>query len=330
MPQRLPNKPQPELMAEPMLSLDEGEPVAGDLRTAFAGWLRYLAAERGLAQNSIEAYRRDLLGFFNFLAGHLGGQVSLAELQALRLADIRSFLAHRRRAGSSSRSLARALSALRMFFKYLKKQGLSDNQAVFAAALPKTPRLLPKPVSLQQAQRLIEEAGLEAMTPWVAARDTAIITLLYGAGLRISEALALNRGDLAGKREVITIEGKGGKQRLVPILPVVHAAIDHYLELCPYGAAPDDPLFYGEKGKRLSPRLVQKSLQRLRARLDLPDTATPHALRHAFATHLLGNGADLREIQELLGHASLSTTQVYTEVDSQSLLKLYDDTHPRA
>lgn len=305
-----------------------------DLAGAAADWLGFLAHERQLAAKTREAYARDLTQFLGFLAAHEGAPAGLADLARLAPRDIRAFLAARRRDGVSSRSLARALSALRMFFRFLDRRGVLKNDAISAVRMPKTPHSVPKPLSVAKAKNLVQEPPAVAAPDapeWVAARDTAVLTLLYGSGLRISEALGLDAKDapVAG-RDVLRIVGKGGKERAVPVLPVASQAVTHYMALCPFPLEADGPLFLGVKGKRLSPRIVQLLMQRLRGALGLPETATPHALRHSFATHLLGSGADLREIQELLGHASLSTTQVYTEVDAAHLLRVYDEAHPRA
>ncbi len=312
----------PDLIAEP------------DLADAVAAWLGYLSSERQLAAKTLEAYRRDLGQFLGFLARHLGGPASLADIETLAARDFRAFLAARRRDGISGRSLARAMSAIRMFFRFLDRRGIAKNDAVRAVRLPKVPHGVPKPLSVPKARAVVREAAAVASvdTPaWVEARDVAVLTLLYGSGLRISEALGLNRADApVGGRDVLRITGKGGKERPVPVLPVAQDAVQRYLDLCPFALVDDGPLFLGVKGKRLSPRIVQRLMQRLRGALGLPDTATPHALRHSFATHLLANGAGLREIQDLLGHASLSTTQVYTEVDTARLLKVYRECHPRA
>lgn len=308
--------------------------AAPDLAAAAEGWLAHLARERQLSPKTCEAYARDLSQFLQFLARHFGEPASLAGLEAMAPRDIRAFLAARRRAGVESRSLARALSALRTFFRFLDRRGLAKNDAVRVVGLPKAGRPLPKPVSVDKARRIVDEARAgEAPTApeWVVARDTAVLTLLYGSGLRVAEALGLLRGEapVAG-RDILRIRGKGGKERMVPVLPVAQAAVEAYLDRCPYRLAPEAPLFVGVRGGRLSPRIIQIVMERLRGALGLADTATPHALRHAFATHLLGHGADLREIQELLGHASLSTTQLYTEVDAAHLLKVYRGAHPRA
>ena len=310
-------------------------PIAkADTQAALEAWLGYLTAERDLAEKTREAYARDLTAFLRFLRDHLGGPASLDDLKALEPRDFRSYLAARRRDGLSGRSLSRALSAIRMFFRYLDRKGVLSNDAVRAITAPKVPHGVPKPLSVDSARAVAADpaAGLPPTAPdWVLARDAAVLTLLYGSGLRVSEALGLTRAEApVGGRDMLRIKGKGGKERAVPVLPVAQDAVARYLELCPFALAPTGPLFVGVRGKRLSPRLIQLLMQRLRAALDLPETATPHALRHSFATHLLGNGADLREIQELLGHASLSTTQIYTEVDTAYLMKVYAESHPRA
>jgi len=305
-----------------------------DLADAVEAWFAYLANERQLAEKTREAYGRDLASFLGFLAVHMGGLASLKTLGELSPRDFRSFLAARRGSGVSSRSLARALSALRMFFRFLDRRGILKNDAVLAVRSPKLAHGVPKPISIDAALSLTDDtsAGTHADAPdWVLARDAAVLTLLYGSGLRISEALGLNRAEAPiGRRDVLRITGKGGKERAVPVLPVAQEAVARYLDLCPFALVSKGPLFIGVKGRRLSARVIQLLMQRLRGAFALPETATPHALRHSFATHLLGHGADLREIQELLGHSSLSTTQIYTEVDTARLLKVYDDAHPRA
>ncbi|MCF6198152.1 MAG: tyrosine recombinase XerC [Hyphomicrobiaceae bacterium] len=310
-------------------------PVSKQILELIKGFLRHLETEKGLAAKTLEAYERDLRLFMLFLSDYHGESVTLPLLDDLDVRTFRSFLARRRMKNqTSSRSLARSLSALRGFFRHLNRQKVCDNQAVLAVQIPKIPHGVPKPLSETKAGAVMNGADLvqrDGAQPWVLARDSAVLVLLYGCGLRISEALNLNRENAPSRaKDVLRIIGKGGKERIVPVLPVAIEAIDHYLSLCPYGAAGDAPLFYGEKGKRLSPRIIQLVMQRLRGALGLPDTATPHALRHSFATHLLGNGGDLREIQELLGHANLSTTQIYTEVDKKHLLKTYEGAHPRA
>lgn len=305
-----------------------------DLAEAVERWCAYLTSERDLAAKTVEAYNRDVSSFLGFLAGHLGGPAGLRDLEQLGARDFRSFLAARRKDGLTSRSLARTLSAIRMLFRFLDRKGILKNDAVLAVRSPKVPHGVPKPLSVQKAVALSADpaAGASADAPeWVIARDAAVLTLLYGSGLRISEALSLNRAQApVPGRDVLRITGKGNKERAVPVLPVAQEAIARYLSLCPFAFGQNGPLFVGVKGKRLSPRIIQLVMQRLRGALGLPESATPHALRHSFATHLLGHGADLREIQELLGHASLSTTQVYTEVDTAWLMKVYDESHPRA
>lgn len=304
--------------------------LSADLLAAARGWLAWLAHERGAADNTIEAYARDLRQFFSFLKSHLGYAPALADLARLEAKTVRAFLASRRRTGAISRSLSRTLSALRSFFQWLETQAAVRNRAVLQVAMPKIPHSLPKPLNVDRAKAVVApDAAVEL--DWIAARDTAVLLLLYGAGLRISEALGLRvKNAPAADRDVLRIVGKGDKERLVPILPVVREAAARYLALVPYPMPPDGPFFLGAKGGPLSPRIIQLAMERLRTVLGLPATATPHALRHSFATHLLSAGADLRQIQELLGHASLSTTQVYTEVDRNRLLAVYDAAHPRA
>jgi integrase/recombinase XerC len=309
----------------------DGElPLADDARRAAETWLVHLAHERGAAVNTLSAYERDLRQFLGWLKGELGHAPCLADLVRLDARRFRAFMAARRRTGMGSRSLARTMSALRVFFRWLEAQEIARNRSLRQVAMPKVPHGIPKPLTVEKAAAVVD-GGAGAEPDWVMARDSAVLLLLYGSGLRISEALGLQRRDapLDG-RDVLRITGKGGKERLVPVLPVTQAAIVRYIALCPYTLAPNGPLFLGAKGGRLSPRIVQLLMERMRAGLGLPDTATPHALRHSFATHLLSAGADLRQIQELLGHASLSTTQVYTEVDRARLLAVYDKAHPRA
>lgn len=304
-----------------------------DVNRAVNAWFAYLMTERELAANTISSYMRDLAQFLQFLTSHFGGQVDLKHLLSLSVRDIRAFLAFRRGQEVSSRSLSRTLSGLRMFYLFLERRGLGKNDAVRAVSLPKLPHSVPKPLPEAKATALVEGADIaDPDAPeWTLARDTAVLTLLYGSGLRISEALSLCVRDAPIKgRDMLRVTGKGGKTRVVPVLPVTCEAVARYLQLCPAVLGPDDPLFIGVRGKKLSPRIIQLRVAKARAALGLPDTATPHALRHSFATHLLGAGADLRAIQELLGHASLSTTQGYTEVDRAHLLEVYERAHPRA
>jgi len=303
------------------------------LREAVGDWLAYLSVERRLAANTAEAYERDISQFLTFLARENAKRPDMKQLFALSARDVRSFLAARREEGVGSRTLSRTLSALRMFYKFLERRGYGKNDAIRAVSLPKLPHSVPKPLTALKAAALIESADIASpdAPEWVLARDTAVLALLYGSGLRISEALGLKRKDAPIKgRDMLRVTGKGDKTRVVPVLPVVREAIEHYLAVCPIKLGSEDPLFVGARGKRLSPRIIQLRIAGARAALGLPETATPHALRHSFATHLLGAGADLRAIQELLGHASLSTTQGYTEVDRAHLLKAYTRSHPRA
>jgi integrase/recombinase XerC len=239
-------------------------------------------------------------------------------------------MAERRREGAGARTLGRGLAGIRSFLRHLQREGLANAAGAAATRAPKQPKSLPKPLSARDASRVVDSDLQLSEEPWIAARDAAVLTLLYGCGLRISEALSLTRNDLPRDGETLRITGKGGKTRIVPLLPVARRAIDAYLGLAPYAPAMDAPMFRGARGGPLQPAIVQKAMRALRSSLDLPDTATPHALRHSFATHLLAGGGDLRTIQELLGHASLSTTQVYTGVDSSRLLDIYDRAHPRA
>jgi len=303
-------------------------PLGADLDRAVAAWISHLRSERGLSANTLEAYSRDTRQFLGFLGAQFGHAPCLADLERLDTKMLRRFMAARRR-GAVSRSLARTLSALRQLFRWLEAQGLVENRAILQLASPKVPHSLPKPLTVGKASDVM--GGAQAEEEWIAARDTAVLLLLYGSGLRITEALGIQAKDApTGDREVLRIKGKGGKERLVPVLAIVREAVGRYLRLCPYPLEPDDVLFRGAKGGPLSPRIIQLAMERLRGELGLPATATPHALRHSFATHLLSAGADLRQIQELLGHASLSTTQVYTQVDRERLLAVYDAAHPRS
>jgi integrase/recombinase XerC len=303
------------------------------LREAVEDWLAYLAVERQLAANTAEAYERDISQFLAFIARTQNKMPDMKQLIALQARDVRAFLAARRSEGVGSRSLSRTLSALRMFYKFLERRGYGKNDAIRAVALPKLPHSVPKPLTAPKATALIDSADIVSpdAPEWVLARDTAVLALLYGSGLRISEALGLKRKDAPIKgRDMLRVTGKGNKTRVVPVLPIVREAVERYLALLPQKLGSEDPLFVGVRGRELSPRIIQLRIAGARAALGLPETATPHALRHSFATHLLGAGADLRAIQELLGHASLSTTQGYTEVDREHLLKAYTRAHPRA
>jgi integrase/recombinase XerC len=302
------------------------------LAAEIESWLGHLGAERRYSPKTLEAYRRDVEQFLEFLTEHLGGRPSLKELTALTPADVRAFLAKRRADGIGSRSLMRTLAGLRGFARYLERNHKGRVAALAAVRAPKIGKTLPRPLPVTAARRIADSElhADENAEPWIHARDAAALALLYGSGLRISEALGLSRADVAGSRDAITVTGKGRKQRMVPVLPQVQSLIAEYVALCPYDLPPDGPLFVGAKGGALSPRIVQLTMARLRGALGLPESATPHALRHSFATHLLARGGDLRAIQELLGHASLATTQIYTEVDAERLIEAYRNAHPRA
>lgn len=305
--------------------------AAPDATKAVERWRRHIAGERRLSDKTVEAYDRDVGQFLAFLTLHLGGPPGLHDLADLATADIRAFMASRRNDGAGSRTVARGLAGIRSLMAFLEKEGYVNGAAVRAIRAPRQPRTLPKPLAPQAALRAVSVEESLDEEPWIAARNAAILALLYGSGLRISEALSLARSEAPRRpNDALRVTGKGGKQRIVPVLPVVAAAIADYLRLCPYSPGPNGPLFLGARGGQLNPRIVQRAMEKLRGALGLPDSATPHALRHSFATHLLANGGDLRTIQELLGHASLSTTQIYTGVDTARLMDAYDKAHPRA
>lgn len=308
---------------------------AGDLGAVLIPWGDWLAHEKRVALNTQLGYARDLTQFFAFLTEHQGRPADLGALRDLRPVDVRAFLARRRSDGLSRHSIARSLSSLRGLFRWLDREGHVTNAAVATVRTPKLPKTLPRPLSVEEAMDTVAHMDVFATEPWIARRDTAVILLLYGAGLRIGEALGLNRDHLpecpaAATGTALTITGKGNKQRVVPVLPIVAEALWAYLDTCPFRPVPDGPVFIGVRGKRLNAAIVQARMRQVRTLLGLPATATPHALRHSFATHLLGAGGDLRTIQELLGHASLSTTQRYTDVDTQHLTSVHAATHPRA
>jgi integrase/recombinase XerC len=308
--------------------------AASDTAAEMVRWLAHLGTERRMSPKTVEAYGRDVAQFLAFLADHLGENPALTALAELKPADIRAFMAARRADGIGSRSLMRALAGARSFARFLERNGKGRVGALAAVRAPKLPKTLPKPLAIADAKRVADtdlRAG-EEREPWILARDAAVLALLYGSGLRISEALSLRRHEVPppGKGDAVRVTGKGNKQRVVPVLQSVLRLVAEYVALCPYDLPGDGPLFVGAKGGPLSPRIVQLTMARLRGALGLADTATPHALRHSFATHLLARGGDLRAIQELLGHASLSTTQIYTAVDSERLLEVYRSAHPRA
>src|ERR1700675_1929489 len=297
-------------------------------------WLTHLRSERRLSPKTLEAYARDLRQCLTFLAEHWGKRVTRKAFAALEATDIRSFMAMRRADDIGSRSLMRALAGLRSFGRFLEREGKGKVGALSAIRAPKVGKSLPKPIQMAAAKRLTdadERAG-EDRDPWIWARDAAVMALLYGSGLRISEALGLKRRDvpLPGAGDVLVVTGKGNKTRMVPVLQNVLALVQDYVAMCPHPLPAEGPIFVGARGGPLNARIIQLTMERLRGTLGLPDSATPHALRHSFATHLLSRGGDLRAIQELLGHASLSTTQIYTGIDSERLLEVYKSAHPRA
>ncbi|MDX1400331.1 MAG: tyrosine recombinase XerC [Kiloniellales bacterium] len=306
-------------------------PVAPDLGKAIQAWQAWLQNERRLSDHTLEAYRRDLFHFLAFLARYRGGPQNLDDLSRLTLADFRAYLGERARRQIKAASSNRALSVIKGFFRWMQKNGLAENSAIVMLRGPRTEKTLPKALSALEAGAVVEEVENSSGDDWIAKRNTAVVLLLYGAGLRIGEALSMRRTDAPTRgQDSIRIIGKGRKERLVPLLPLIPEAIDSYLKACPYDMAATDFLFLGARGGPLRARVMQLVLQKLRRDLGLPETTTPHALRHSFATHLLAGGGDLRAIQELLGHSSLSTTQRYTAIDAAALLEVYEKAHPRA
>ena len=297
------------------------------MHAALERWIEHRRALEGDAENTLVAYRADVSGFLGFLAGHLGGELGIGPLSRIGITDMRAWMAAERGRGLSARSLARALSAVKSFWRWLSEREGFDPTPVLSIRAPRFRKGLPRPLAEDAARALLDSVG-DSGEPWVAARDTAVVTLLYGAGLRISEALALRGGDHPLPAS-LRVRGKGGRERMVPVIEPARAAVGVYAELCPFQLEPLGPLFRGSRGGALGQRIVQRAMERARTRMGLPATATPHALRHSFATHLLNAGGDLRAIQELLGHASLATTQVYTAVDTQRLLEVYAAAHPR-
>ena len=305
-------------------------PHAPGISALLEDWLAGLRALNGAADKTIEAYRHDVSTFLGFLAQYQGRAVTRRSLADTGLRDMRAWMADVRGRGLSARSLARALSSVKGFFRWLGERDGFEPSAVLATRAPKFQPRLPRPIAPQKARELIEVLDLQHETPWINARDVAVVTLLYGCGLRISEALSLP-ARAAPLSESLRITGKGGKERIIPVLPVARHAVDTYTRLCPhFQAGADGPLFYGARGGALNPRLIQKVMEKTRLQLGLPASATPHAMRHSFATHLLEAGGDLRTIQDLLGHASLSTTQAYTAVDQTRLMEVYMQAHPKA
>lgn len=304
-------------------------PLAADARQALLEWVEWLTSQRRAAAHTVAAYERDIAQFIAFAAEHGGGDVSINKLSALELSDFRSWLSWLAGRGLTASSRARAVAALRGWLRWMDRSGRMHNDAINLLRLPKVVRRMPRPVTADEAEALTDAAAIQDMEPWLAARDEALLLLLYGAGLRLGEALSLDHRDLEATERLV-VRGKGNKERVVPVLPVVREAIMAYIKTKPYAVAPDTPVFIGARGKRLNPGVAERQMRQLRQQLGLPDTATPHALRHSFATHLLAGGADLRTLQELLGHASLSTTQVYTKIEHTQLDRVYMNAHPRA
>ncbi|HET8727730.1 MAG TPA: tyrosine recombinase XerC [Alphaproteobacteria bacterium] len=302
---------------------------AADAADACGRWRRWLTVEKASSEHTLRAYIADLAGFLGFLRGHLGRPPSLNDLGNLQLTDFRAYLAHRATGGAGVSSRARNLSGVRSFFRYVDRSGILHNPGIANLGTPKRPRILPRPLAKEDALATIDAATELGGDDWIGRRDRALFALLYGSGLRLGEALSLDRRDLPRDGR-LTVTGKGRKQRQVPVLAPVAEALAAYVAACPHVLPEDGPLFVGVRGGRLNPAVAERQMRRLRGLLGLPDTATPHALRHSFATHLLAGGGDLRAIQELLGHASLSTTQRYTDIDDVQLLDVYRGTHPRA
>lgn len=294
-----------------------------EIKQLIAQWQSWLLNERRYSPHTLDAYSRDLSGFFDFAAEHLGKVPETADLAKLEVRDFRAYLSQRAARHIDKSSLARELSTLKNFFKWLARYDILRNPALSVIRTPRRAKVLPKALEVNDTFNVIDEAQNLASNSWQGLRDMAIFTLLYGCGLRISEALSLNVGDI-GNNDFLRIKGKGNKERIVPLLPVVVENINKYLAECPYQPKQGEPLFLGARGNRLVPRIIQRQMQKIRAYLGLPDNLTPHALRHSFATHLLAEGTDLRSIQELLGHASLTTTQRYTDVQIETLKKEYD------
>lgn len=304
-------------------------PITPDLDLALAQWREWLVAEKRAAAHTVEAYQSDIAHFLNFLSDYRGGKTRLSDLAGVSLMGFRAWLAQMAHENIGAASRARALAGVRNFFRWLDKTGRLHNPAIDLLRAPKTPKRLPRPLSEDNAQEVVALAKNVPQAEWIGLRDQALFTLLYAAGLRISEALSLTHKDIVQKERIV-VTGKGNKQRSVPILPIVQETLAAYLEACPFQASSNDPVFVGARGEVLNPGVAQRQLRKVRRDLNLPETVTPHALRHSFATHLLASGADLRSLQELLGHSSLSTTQLYTRIESVQLAQTYRAAHPRA
>ena len=303
--------------------------ISPPARGALQEWLDHQKSLKGSAENTVTAYAGDVSEFLVFITSHKGESQGLGALSKITISDMRAWMANSRGSGVGPRSLARKLSAVKVFYRWLAAREGFEPTAVLLTRSPKFTKKLPRPLAIDAARDMIETVEMQSLEPWVAARDAAVVTLLWGCGLRISEALGL-KGIDAPLPQVMRITGKGGKERIVPVVKAARAAVDAYVKACPHILTDDGPLFRGVRGGVLSPRAIQKAMASARMQLGLPATATPHALRHSFATHLLNAGGDLRTIQELLGHASLSTTQAYTAIDTARLLDVYDNAHPKA
>ena len=308
--------------------MNEELPITSDLNKAITAWDDWMRHNKRASRHTLVSYANDLKHFLEFLSNHLGGRVGFKHLGKLEAKDFRAWLASRSGEFEAT-STARALSTIKSFYRYLQKQSLVKNDAIFHMRGPKLKKSLPKALAEDQAQQALQMVGTQHEEDWINKRDLALLVLIYGCGLRISEALSIRFGEISGG-DTISIVGKGDKQRMVPLLPIVNAAINDYTASCPHPLTPLSPLFLGKRGKALDPAIFQLQLRKLRRALQLPESVTPHAFRHSFATHLLSAGGDLRSIQELLGHASLSTTQRYTHVDKARLMNAYKNAHPRA
>ena len=300
-----------------------------DLEYEYNNWINHLSNIKKLSQNSVISYKNDLSKFLIFFQDHIEKNIGLKEIENIEISEFRSFLTHRRNSEISSNSIARNISALKSFFRFLIRNDKIKESSVFNLKSPKLKKSLPRPINVDLAIKVIKQAEEMEEEKWIGLRNKAILLLLYGCGLRISEALSLNHDDIQNEDHIL-IKGKGEKERIVPMMPYIKKGIENYLEACPKEIISGDALFIGKRFSRLSPRIIQYALEKIRTALSLPETATPHALRHSFATHLLDSGGDLRTIQELLGHSSLSTTQKYTKVETSKLLDTYKKSHPLA
>jgi integrase/recombinase XerC len=303
--------------------------ISAQARDALENWLASMAALKGASENTLNAYRADVLDFIAFMTNHYAEAQGLGPLSRITVSDMRSWMAHLRGQGAAPRSAARKLSAVKSFYRWLSEREGFEATSVLAARAPRFQKKLPRPLSADAARAVIDTVGDQGRADWIGARDAAVVTLLYGCGLRISEALGLTGRDLP-LGDVLRIIGKGGKERIVPVIPAAREAVARYVKMAPFPIGTHDPVFRGARGGPLQARMVQKVTAAARMQLGLPSTATPHAMRHSFATHLLEAGGDLRAIQELLGHSSLSTTQAYTAVDTVHLMKVYEKAHPKA